>query len=169
MRFTKYHTMKTYWGSEVIAPRILNLGTRSKRVVRFTPRPLYHRIKSTRHQLDKRRGGPQSPSGHGDEQKIPAHTGYEEAGYLSGIALAFGLDDRGFDSRLGLGFFLLTTASRPGLVLTQPPIQWVLGALPVGVKRPVREADHPPPSSSKVKECVELYLHSPKTPSWCGA
>jgi hypothetical protein len=32
---------------------------------------------------------------------------------------------------------------------------------PVGVKRPGREVDHSPPSSAEVKECVELYLHSP--------
>jgi hypothetical protein len=31
------------------------------------------------------------------------------------------------------------------------------------------EADHSPPSSAKVKEWVELYLHSPNTPSWRGA
>jgi hypothetical protein len=29
--------------------------------------------------------------------------------------------------------------------------------------------DHSPPSSAEVKECVELYLHSPNTPSWRGA
>jgi hypothetical protein len=34
---------------------------------------------------------------------------------------------------------------------TQPPIQWVPGALSLGVKRPGREADHPPPSSAEVK------------------
>jgi hypothetical protein len=28
-----------------------------------------------------------------------------------------------------------------------------------------READHSPPSSAEVKEWVELYLHSPNTPS----
>jgi hypothetical protein len=39
----------------------------------------------------------------------------------------------------------------------------------LGVKRPGREADHSPPSSAEVKECVELYLHSPNTPSWRGA
>jgi hypothetical protein len=44
---------------------------------------------------------------------------------------------------------------------TQLPIQWVPGALSLGVKRPEREADHSPPSSAEVKECVELYLHSP--------
>jgi hypothetical protein len=31
------------------------------------------------------------------------------------------------------------------------------------------EADHSPPSSAEVKEWVELYLHSPNTPSWRGA
>jgi hypothetical protein len=35
--------------------------------------------------------------------------------------------------------------------------------------RPGREADHSPPSSAEGKELVELYLHSPNTPSWCGA
>jgi len=33
----------------------------------------------------------------------------------------------------------------------------------------VREADHSSSSSAEVKECVELYLHSPNTPSWRGA
>jgi hypothetical protein len=32
-----------------------------------------------------------------------------------------------------------------------------------------READHSLPSSAEVKEWLELYLHSPNTPSWCGA
>jgi hypothetical protein len=35
-----------------------------------------------------------------------------------------------------------------------------------GVKRPGRGIDHPPPSSAKVKERVELYLYSPSGPSW---
>jgi hypothetical protein len=39
----------------------------------------------------------------------------------------------------------------------------------LGVKRLGREADHSPPSSAEVKEWAELYLHSPNTPSWCGA
>jgi len=43
------------------------------------------------------------------------------------------------------------------------------GALSLGVKQPGREADHSPPSSAEVKELVELYLHSPTTPSWRGA
>jgi hypothetical protein len=74
-----------------------------------------------------------------------------------------------FDSRRALGIFLFTTASRTALGPTQPPIQRVPGALSLGVKRPGCEADQLPPSSAKVKECVELYLYSPNTPSWRGA
>jgi hypothetical protein len=47
---------------------------------------------------------------------------------------------------------------------TQPSIQWVPGAVSLGVKRPGREADLSPPSNTEVKECVELYLHSPTRP-----
>jgi hypothetical protein len=74
----------------------------------------------------------------------------------------------GLNSWQGLGIFLFITTSRIGLGPTQPPIQWVLGALSLGVKRPGREADHSPPSSAEVKECVVLYFHSPNMPSWCG-
>jgi hypothetical protein len=44
----------------------------------------------------------------------------------------------------------------------------VPGALSLAVKRPVREADHSPPTSAEVKECVEPYLHS-NASSWRGA
>jgi hypothetical protein len=77
----------------------------------------------------------------------------------------YGLDDpvSGVRFPAGLGIFLFTTASRTALGPTQPPIQWVPGAISLGVKRPGREADHSPSSSAEVKneECVELYLHSP--------
>jgi hypothetical protein len=43
------------------------------------------------------------------------------------------------------------------------------GALYPGVKRPGCEADHSPSSTAEVKECVELYLHSPNTSSRRGA
>jgi hypothetical protein len=36
-------------------------------------------------------------------------------------------------------------------VPTQPPVQWVLGTVSMGVKRQGREADHSPPSSVEVK------------------
>jgi hypothetical protein len=60
--------------------------------------------------------------------------------------------------------FLFTTAFRTALGPTQPPIQWIPGALSLGVKRQGREADHSPSSNAEVKEWVELYLHSPCTP-----
>jgi hypothetical protein len=75
----------------------------------------------------------------------------------------------GFNSWQGMGIFLFITASRMVLGCTQPPIQWVPGALSMGVKWLGHEANHSPPSSAKVKECVELYLHSHNTPSWHGA
>jgi hypothetical protein len=80
-----------------------------------------------------------------------------------GIAVGYGLDDRGSRVRFpaGTGNFSFHTAFRPALGPTQPPIQWVPGAVSLGVKRPGREADHSPPSSAEVKEWVELYLHSP--------
>jgi hypothetical protein len=55
----------------------------------------------------------------------------------------------------------LTTVSRTALGPTQLPIQWVLGALSLGVERLGREADHSPLSSAEVTECEKLYIHSP--------
>jgi hypothetical protein len=76
----------------------------------------------------------------------------------------------GFDSQRGLGIFLFITAmSSTALGPTQPPIQWVPGALSLGVKRSGRESNHSPESSAEVKECVELYLHSRDKPSWHSA
>jgi hypothetical protein len=57
----------------------------------------------------------------------------------------------GFDSRRRLAVFLFTIASRRALGPTQPHIQWVPGALSLGVRQPGREADHSPPSSAEVK------------------
>jgi hypothetical protein len=68
-----------------------------------------------------------------------------------------------FDFRRGLGNFLFDTVSRPALRSTQPSIQRVPRALfgGGGVKRPGSEPAHSFPCSDEVKECVELYLHSP--------
>jgi hypothetical protein len=60
----------------------------------------------------------------------------------------------------GAGNFLFTTVSRIALEPTQPPIQWLPGALSLRVKRPGCEADHSPPSRAEVKGWVELYLHA---------
>jgi hypothetical protein len=68
--------------------------------------------------------------------------------------MGYGLDDRGSRIRFlaEAGNFPFTTASRPALGPTQPPIRWVPGALSLGVKRPGREVDHSSPSSAEVKE-----------------
>jgi hypothetical protein len=71
--------------------------------------------------------------------------------------------DRGFESRQGLGIFLFTTVSRPDLGPTQPHIQWITGALSLGLKRLGSEADHSPPSRTEVKNAWSY------TPSWCSA
>jgi hypothetical protein len=83
------------------------------------------------------------------------------SGSRDSSALGYGLNDRVFESRQGLESFLSTTASRPALGPTQSPIQWLSGAVSLGIERPESDAEHSPPSSAEVKECVELYLHSP--------
>jgi len=64
---TKYHTMKKYWGSGGVAPRI-DFGATWRRAVSFTPRPLYPRDQS-----DRRVGGPQNRSGSSGEEKRSYH------------------------------------------------------------------------------------------------
>jgi hypothetical protein len=66
---TKYHAMKTL-GSGGTAPRILNLCTRQKWLVSFTPGSFTLRGKNPRYPLDRRLGRPQSQSGRGGEEKI---------------------------------------------------------------------------------------------------
>jgi hypothetical protein len=62
---------------------------------------------------------------------------------------SYGLESQ--DSVPGRGKRFFSTASRPTLGPTQPPVQWVPGALSLGVKQSGRETDHSPPSSAKVK------------------
>jgi hypothetical protein len=67
-----HHAMKTYWGSGGIIPRVLDLGTRWRWVVSFTPLPVYLPGKELLLSLDRRLGGPQSRSGNDGERKIPS-------------------------------------------------------------------------------------------------
>jgi hypothetical protein len=71
-----------------------------------------------------------------------------------GIALGYGLEDRGFRVRFPTeaGNFSLHHRVQNGSGSTQPPTQWVPGALSQGVKRLGREADHSPLSSAEVKK-----------------
>jgi hypothetical protein len=89
-----------------------------------------------------------------------------------GIALDYGLDDRGSRVRFpaGAGNFSLHHRVQNGS--GAHPASYPMGtrgSLSLGVKRPGREADHSSPSSAEVKEWVELYLHSSNTPPWRGA
>jgi hypothetical protein len=74
----------------------------------------------------------------------------------------YGLDGPGIESRRRARF------SAP--IQTSPgahPASYTMGTGSfLGVKRPGRDVDHPPPSSAEVKEGVELYLFSPSGPSW---
>jgi len=84
------------------------------------------------------------------------------------LNLAYELDDRGFESRQGLGILLFTIESGPAVGPPQPPIQWVSGALSLGLKRPWREADHLPPSSAEVRNTCS-YTSTPQyaLKAWC--
>jgi hypothetical protein len=73
------------------------------------------------------------------------------------------------DVTVGTGNFSFHHDIQTGSGARLPPIQWVPGALSLGMKRRRCEADHWPPSGVEVKGCVKLYLHSPNTPSWHGA
>jgi len=56
--------MKAYWGNGAISPHILDIGTRWRRVVSFTPQG-----KGPCYPLDRSLGGPQSWPGCGGEEK----------------------------------------------------------------------------------------------------
>jgi hypothetical protein len=88
-----------------------------------------------------------------------------------GIALGCGLDDRGsrvrFPARAGNLSLHHSVQNGSGAHPASYPMG-TRGSFP-GAKQPEREADHSPPTSSEVKEWVELYLHSPNTPPWRGA
>ena len=78
-----------------------------------------------------------------------------------GIATRYGLDGPGIESQWEVRF------STP--VWTGPgahPASYTMGTRSFrGVKRPGRGVDHPPPSSTKIKERVDVYFF-PSGPSW---
>jgi len=57
--------------------------------------------------------------------------------------------------------------TRPAMGSTQPPIQWVMGALTTGIKWLGHEADHSPPTGAEVKHAWS-YTSIPMS-SWHGA
>jgi hypothetical protein len=81
------------------------------------------------------------------------NTGEQSRDNSVGIAPGYGLDDQGSRVRFpaATGNFSLHHRVQNGSGPTQPPIQLVPGSLSLGVKRPGREADHSPPSSTEFK------------------
>jgi hypothetical protein len=75
------------------------------------------------------------------------------------IRTGYRLDEQGVGSSTPDGGknFYFSMSSRPALEPTQPPIQWVLGALSPEVKRSGSQADHSPQISAEVN--VGLSLH----------
>jgi hypothetical protein len=72
-----------------------------------------------------------------------------------GTATDYELDGLGSNPRRNKRFSLIHT-SKLNLQPTQPPLQWVMPAVPLWVNRLGREADHLPPFSAKVKK-FSLY------------
>jgi hypothetical protein len=64
-----------------------------------------------------------------------------------GMVTGYELDHWGLRVLVPVGWRIFSMSSRPALGPTQPPIQWVWGALSPGVKRQGREADRSPPAS----------------------
>jgi hypothetical protein len=84
---------------------------------------------------------------------------------IVGIATGYGLDDREVRVQVPVGSRIFSSPrhsdrSTPALGSTQPPIQWVPGALSPGVKRPGREDAHSAPASAEVKK-MWIYTSTP--------
>jgi len=73
----------------------------------------------------------------------------------------WGLDDRSSIPRKDRNFFIFTTASKPALVPTQPPIQWIPAALSLGLRLPGLETDNSSPSSAEVTNAWNYTSTSP--------
>jgi hypothetical protein len=97
---------------------------------------------------------------------LPCSLG-REPGSLVSVVSDYGLDGRGSIPDRGRRIFPLTSASRPALGPTQPPIQWVPGALSPGVKRGRRVmlTTHPllVPRLRKSRSCTSCH---PNAPLW---
>jgi hypothetical protein len=66
------------------------------------------------------------------------------------IVTGYALDDPG-SIPYSAKIFFFSTASKSNLGPTQPPFQWVPGAIFRGIKQPGHESDHSSPSGTKFK------------------
>jgi hypothetical protein len=86
---TEHHAIKTYWGSGGIAPHILDLGTRWRWVISFTPRTLYSPGKEPL--VSMRLCGLRSRSWRGGEEvnKFPPPTGTRNFPIIQPVAQCY--------------------------------------------------------------------------------
>jgi hypothetical protein len=100
-----------------------------------------------------------------NENSVEGRTSHRSRGSSVGTVSDYGLDGRGSIRNRGRGFFPLPSASRPDLGPTQPPIQWVPGALSPGVKRgrDVMLTTHPllVPRVRKGRSCTSCHPNAP--------
>ena len=82
-------------------------------------------------------------------------------GTVVGIATPYGLDDSGFEPRLGGAEFSAAVQTGPGVHTASRTMG--TGSLPGGKAAVV---DHPPHLAAKVKGRVQLYVYSPSTSLW---
>jgi hypothetical protein len=74
---TEHYVMKTCGGRGCIDRRFLDLGNSWRRVVSFTPLPLYSRGKSSRYPLDRRLSGPRAGMDDVEKRKFLTLPGHE--------------------------------------------------------------------------------------------
>jgi len=86
-----------------------------------------------------------------------------ELGSSVSITTGYGLDDRMIGIRIlaGAENFSFRRCVQNGSGTHTASYPMGTGGSYLGIRRPEREADHSPLSSAEVKECMELYLHSP--------
>jgi len=77
--------MKAYWGSGGIVPGILDVGTRWRWVVSLTSRPFYPQGENAWYPLDRRLGGPQNRSWHGDANQCEFHLQFWHSCFFFGV------------------------------------------------------------------------------------
>jgi hypothetical protein len=68
----------------------------------------------------------------------------------------------------GVKITLHSKTSRSVLEPIYPPVEWALGTISLGLRRPGREVNHSPPCSTEVKK-IWIYISTPPYVfmTWC--